>query len=210
MRIERFTGGPTLTHGYLVWDPTTREALAVDAPQGTARALFRQAEAAGLNLLALVLTHGHFDHVLDVPEFDRRGVPVWAHPGDVPLLQYPQPALFGLPMTMPTVRLARELGEGDRLTVGACDWQVLRTPGHSPGSIALYAPAPGVLISGDVLFAGGMGRTDLPFADEPTLFRTLARLLALPGETRVLPGHGPETTLAGEAIWLRDRLATAP
>ncbi|MBI3911169.1 MAG: MBL fold metallo-hydrolase [Armatimonadetes bacterium] len=207
MEIQQFTGGPVDTHGYLVFDLASGEALVVDAPLDTAAPILAEACRRDLRLLGLVLTHGHFDHLLDIPAYAAAGVPVMAHAGDRPLLAFPQPALFGLPLAMPHVPIDRELAEGDELLLGSLSWQVLHTPGHSPGGISLYAPREGVLFPGDVLFAGGMGRTDLPGADALQLYRSLARLADLPPETIVYPGHGPRTTIGAEQDWIRQLAA---
>lgn len=208
MIIERWTGPPVETHAYLVADEATGEAWAIDAPLETARPILARVRERGWRLARLVLTHGHFDHVLDLERYLEAGVPIAAHPLERPLLEAPQTELFGLPYRMPTCRIDEELGEGMRLPLGAESWEVWHVPGHSPGHVALHCPARGVLLSGDLLFQGGFGRVDLPGADAAAIAESLRRVLRLPPDTRIYPGHGPETTVGAERPWLAPMLAS--
>ncbi|MFN3649896.1 MAG: MBL fold metallo-hydrolase [Armatimonadota bacterium] len=207
MKIERWTGPPVETHTYLVANSASGEAWAVDAPLQTAGALLEHVRAQGLRLTRLILTHGHFDHILDVEQYTQAGVPVAICPLEKPLLEAPQTSLFGLPYPMPQVRIDEELGEGMVLRLGADEWQVWHVPGHSPGHVILYSPAQATILGGDLLFQNGYGRVDLPGSDPRQMAASLRRLLDLPKDTRVLPGHGPETTLRQERPWLKDLTA---
>jgi len=149
---------------------------------------------------AVVLTHAHLDHVLGVPSIAAEtGAPVWLHPADRPLYDaVPDQAVwFGL---APPERLTapdQDLAHGARLQVGGLSFEVRHAPGHSPGSVCLLGP--GVVLSGDVLFAGSIGRTDLPGGDFETLIASIEReLLPLPDDTILYSGHGPETTIGRE------------
>lgn len=206
MRIERWTGPPVDTHGYLLSDPGTGEAWAIDAPLDTAAAVLGAAARAGLRLTRLVLTHGHFDHLMDVEQYSRRGVPVSVSPLEAELLAAPQPALFGLPYAMPAVPTDEALHEGARLRLGDTEWEVWHVPGHSPGHVLLYCAPLATLFGGDLLFRGAYGRVDLPGSDPAAMAASLLRLLDLPDETRVLPGHGPEVTIGSERGWLEGLL----
>lgn len=192
MEIEVFTGGPFLTNSYVLWFLEEREAVIVD-PGFLAPVLLEALRRRDMRPRAVIVTHGHVDHVfgamdfagatLYFPEQDRFLVSgVWQN------LRYPPPSGN------------LDLRGGDRLVLpDGQTCQVLATPGHSPGEVSLYLPEAGVLFSGDTLFAGSIGRTDLPGGDYDTLIRSIRReLLVLPEATRVLPGHGPETTLAVE------------
>ncbi len=204
MEIKRWTGPPVDTHAYLVWDEATREAWAIDAPLETWRLVDQWVRSRKLNLTRLILTHGHFDHVLDAERYQEQGIPIALHPADERLLSLEQTALFGLPYPMPKVTISQPLAEGDELTLGQDRWDVWHVPGHAPGHVILHCAAQATVLGGDLLFQGGYGRIDLPGADPVAMAHSLTRLLALPPETRVCPGHGPETTLGAEAEWLPD------
>ncbi|NQU12281.1 MBL fold metallo-hydrolase [bacterium] len=200
MLIETFTAGPAETNGYLVADRPGGSALVIDAPLGTAAAMVRQATDWGAALAVLVNTHGHWDHVLDnaallQPTRVRFGI----HRDSAALLTLPQPRWFGLDLEMPACAPDFFLEEGTPLTVGTLQFEVLECPGHCPGSVALYARAAGVVFTGDVLFAGTVGRTDLPGGDPDTLHNSIiAKLLPLGDDVRVYAGHGSPTTIGAE------------
>ena len=154
-----------------------------------------------------MLTHAHCDHIAGafdvVKAFSQGGagaLPVWVHEAERDWLSNPMlnlSALMGLPVTAPEA--ARLLREGDELELAGEKWRVLHTPGHSPGGITLWHEASGTAIVGDALFAGSIGRTDFPGSSFEVLARSIReKLYKLPDETRVLPGHGPETTIGRE------------
>ena len=145
---------------------------------------------------AILCTHGHNDHIDAAPALaDLTGAPIWLHPADA--------ALWG--MAHPVRQPDAELHAGQVITVAGIDLQVLHTPGHSPGAVCFYAPALGVVFSGDTLFAGGPGATGRSFSDFPTIIDSIShRLLNLPAEAVVHPGHGDDTTIGAEAPHLDD------
>lgn len=185
MRIETFTLGPIQTNCYLVSDDAGNAVL-IDAAAQAPRFLDAVRER-GLTLRALLLTHGHFDHVGAAREIHHAaGCPVYLHPDDRSL----PPALSaGLFWT----ELYRT---GETLTFGDLCFTVLHTPGHTPGSVCLRCGD--VLFSGDTLFAGGCGRTDFPGGDAEQMAASLRRLGSIPEDLRVLPGHGESSTLSAE------------
>lgn len=180
-------------------------AVVVDAPpdpEGVARLLARH----DLVPVALLLTHGHIDHMggaADVAE--PGGIATYVHPDDDyltldPVSQFRM--LFGAPPVdayRPPVN-RRPLADADVLDLGGLSIRVLHTPGHTPGHCCFSLVDEGVLLSGDQLFAGSIGRTDLPGGDFPTLMASMRRVMQLPDETRVLPGHGPETSIRRERL----------
>ena len=206
MRIERWTGPPVDTHTYLVIDEPTREAWVIDAPLQTAETVLQYVAEHDLRLTRVILTHGHFDHVLDAGRYHEASIPVHAHPLDLPLLQAPQTALFGVPYPMPPARIDAELAEGDVLRLGEDEWTVWHVPGHAPGHVILYCEARETVLGGDLLFQGGYGRIDLPGCSAEAMAASLKRLLRLPPPTRVYPGHGPDTTVGAETGWLKPLL----
>lgn len=204
--IERRTGPPVETHTYLVIDEPSGEAWAIDAPWKTAADTLARVKELNLQL-RVILTHGHYDHILDVAAYQLAGIPVALCPAEAPLLELQRTARFGLPMKIPDFRADQELNEGDVLRLGDQEWMVWHVPGHSPGHVILYNAALNTVLGGDLLFQGGFGRVDLPGSDAEQMTASLTRILDLPDETLFYPGHGPETTLGAERPWLEKLVA---
>jgi hydroxyacylglutathione hydrolase len=198
MQIVQIPNGQFVENCYLVIDERAGECAIVD-PGEEAGLILHKVAATGAKPVAIWLTHAHIDHVLGVPRVAAEtGAPVWLHPADRPLYDaVPEQATwFGLeaPALPPP---DRTFAHGDAVRVGDVAFQVRHTPGHSPGSVSLVGP--GVVLGGDVLFAGSIGRTDLPGGDFDTLIASIEReLLSLPEATIVYTGHGPQTTIGHE------------
>jgi glyoxylase-like metal-dependent hydrolase (beta-lactamase superfamily II) len=197
--IESFPLGPFETNCYVVYRPSG-ECWVVDAGYEPGRLLecVRERE---LRPQALVLTHTHADHIAGVDEVrEALRVPVWVHEAEAAWLTDPVKnlsAAVGMPVTArPAERLLRD---GETLDLAGAAWRVLHTPGHSPGGISLYQPESKVVLAGDALFSGSVGRTDFPGSDPRTLAQSIQlRLYTLPDDTTVYPGHGPETSIGVE------------
>ncbi len=174
------------------------EAVLVDPGEEWQRFL-NEVERRQLRVAAIWLTHAHLDHILGVDEVHARtGAPIWLHPGDRQLYDnLPAQALnFGY-RAAPPPEPEHEFAHGQVVALGSHQFQVRHTPGHSPGSVSLLGD--GFALVGDVLFQGSIGRSDLPGGDHNTLIASIRReLLSLPDATRVLSGHGPETTIGAE------------
>jgi hydroxyacylglutathione hydrolase len=155
----------------------------------------------GLAVRHLLLTHAHIDHVLGCAHFARAYGMTWEmHADDLPLLDNAelQARMFGMPLERPPTPDA-SLAEGDEIRFGQAVWRVLHAPGHSPGSVCFHDAANGFVIAGDVLFQGSIGRTDLWGGSTETLLASIRdKLLPMPDETVVYPGHGPATTVGQE------------
>lgn len=190
---------------YLIFDPETKQCVVVDPgmsnPQEE-KAIENFIAEKGLTLTQIINTHLHIDHVAGVPFLRKKyGVPVLAHEGDeiLGLKISHQAAAFGLDLDLDSIEISEYLKAGDVIKVGNGQLKVLAVPGHSKGSIALYDPEGGFLISGDALFKGSIGRTDLPGGDYKELIDSIEdQLLSLPDSTVVFPGHGPSSTIGEE------------
>jgi hydroxyacylglutathione hydrolase len=203
-RIEVGAFGPWVTNAYLVWDGRSPQALVLDPGMGAAPALMERAAANGLRLHLVANSHGHIDHIFDNASIvEASGAPLGIHPEDADRLDGRNSYGMIVERSMAT----RDLREGEQVRVGDLIFDVLHTPGHTEGSICLYEERAGLLLAGDVLFAGSYGRTDLPGGDDDLMVASLARLAReLPDAVRVLPGHGPETTIGRERPWM-ERIA---
>jgi glyoxylase-like metal-dependent hydrolase (beta-lactamase superfamily II) len=200
VRIEVGAFGPWETNAYLVWDGRSDEALVIDPGMGAAAGLMARAADIGLRIHLIANSHGHIDHIFDNAALKRAsGAPLGIHPDDAYRLSGEN--IYGFEVEASVAE--QELREGDSLAIGDLRLRVLHTPGHTEGSVCLYEPDRGLLLAGDVLFRGSYGRTDLPGGNEAQMVASLRRLLGeIPSQTRILPGHGPETTMAREAGWL--------
>ncbi len=202
LTIRSFVAGPLETNAYLVVDDATGEAIVIDAPPGVTADVTQAAEAAGLRIGQIVITHAHWDHIADAASLAAATrAPLAAHPLAVERLQTPsrQP---GIPIEIPPVRPDRLLSDGDEVRVGEVAFQVFHLPGHDPAHIVLYSEDERTLLGGDVLFPGGHGTTEVPGADQAAMDRSLLRLATLPPDVTVYPGHGRSTTIGAEASWL--------
>lgn len=182
---------PLMTNCYLIGDDT---ACAVVDPGGSPELVLAMIERSGLQPAAILLTHGHYDHVRGIPGLLAKypALPVYCHERDLCAAEAVTES-FLLPHVGDN---QRTYGEGDTVTIGTLPVKVWHTPGHSAGSVTLFAEDR--MLCGDTLFAGAMGRCDLPGGDEAAIRLSLCRLAALEGDYRVFPGHGSATTLAQE------------
>lgn len=206
MRIKQFEFSMFGVNTYVVWDEASRECAVID-PACTTEAEWQSLSSfiasEKLTVKHLINTHLHLDHTFgDQRVAEAYGVGLEASPLDAFLGadRQGQADMFHLPMRLPPLQIDVELHQGDRIWLGKEWMEVLEVPGHSPGSLVLWCPADGWLITGDVLFRGSIGRTDLPGGSHSQLVEGIrSKLLPLPGGVRVFPGHGPFTTLAEEA-----------
>jgi hydroxyacylglutathione hydrolase len=206
--VTGFPAGAFAANCYVVAPAPGEECVIIDPGQDAERGIEELLARYRLKPVAVLLTHGHIDHVWSVgPVCGAKGIPAWIHPADRGLLADPasglglnvgQQLFGGITFTEPDD--VRELTDGAALELAGVQLTVGHVPGHTPGSVTFRGGADDLdaLFSGDLLFAGSIGRTDLPGGDHAAMLKSLARTLTLPDETVVLPGHGPQTTVGAE------------
>jgi hydroxyacylglutathione hydrolase len=200
MIFESFPVGPLRCNCTILGDEVTHEAIVVD-PGDNIPEILSRLQKHGLILRQIIITHAHIDHVGGAVLLKRAtGAPVFLNQQDLPLLDAMDMQAGWLGVATPQVEPPDASAE-DGLTIGLATLpgEVIHTPGHTPGSICLLFHGQDLLVAGDTLFAGSIGRTDLPGGDGRRILRSLReRLLVLPDKIRVLPGHGPQTTIGQE------------
>jgi len=199
MLIEKFTVGPLETNCYIVSDAGSKEALIID-PGDEPDLLIDYIKGNNLILKYIICTHCHFDHIAVLSDIkEATGASVVIHKDDLDLYNniQKQGLMWGFeiePLPEPDIFVS----DGDILTIGKIEFKILHTPGHSPGGLCILSG--GILFSGDTLFYGSVGRTDLPGGNIEKLKKSFKYLMELPEKTIVMPGHGPETTIGKEKI----------
>ena len=199
MNVSSLVVGAFDENCWVLHDPARAEVVLIDPGEDAVR-ICAEIERLGARLVAVWLTHAHLDHIGAISGVRRvwPGVPVHLHPADLPIYVNGDraAAYYGLPFEQPE-QPERELAEGQLLEFAGERFTVRHLPGHSPGHVAFIGAEH--CFSGDVLFAGSVGRSDLPLSDPAALAASLERMMALPATLRVHPGHGPSTTIAAEA-----------
>lgn len=213
MGIETIALGELETNCYLVWDDSSREGVVID-PGAEGGYLSEKIIKLKIQLSAIILTHGHFDHVLGLLELHLNfpDVPIYIHMADLSLVKRASASAKHWlghstdPVPLPTTYFQ----QGDVINFGKSRLTVIETPGHTPGSVCLYSPlsvpakgkahdsGDGVLFSGDTLFKSGVGRTDFTYSSSTDLQKSLLKVFKLPPQTTIYPGHGEKSTLADE------------
>lgn len=196
MWLDVFDRNPYGTNCWLLAAEGSEEVVVVDPgfEPDTVRGML---DAAGKRPAAVLLTHAHIDHAGAAAAFAGSEIPVYVHPGDA--LAFTDPAAWGRPgQELATPADLRTFVDGDALTLAGIRVAVLHTPGHTPGSSCLRIGDDVLLFSGDLVFAGSIGRSDFPESDPAAMEASLRRYLSLPDDLRTLPGHGPETTVGQE------------
>jgi len=198
--FETIPVGPLQCNCSLIADERTREAIVIDPGDDIAN-IVELIQRHGVKVRQIIVTHGHIDHVGGAMKLKKlTGAPVLLNQNDAALLRMLPIQAAWVGMAPPdNVTIDDPLRDADTVRAGGISGSIIHTPGHTQGSICLYIEAEKLLIAGDTLFAGSIGRTDLPGGDFDQIMRSLhERVLALPDDTNVLPGHGPMTTIGAE------------
>ncbi|PIP32846.1 hypothetical protein COV53_00010 [Candidatus Gottesmanbacteria bacterium CG11_big_fil_rev_8_21_14_0_20_37_11] len=206
LKVITLPVGRMATNCYLIVDTTVNHGLVID-PGDDADYVIQKVEREKCTLKAIIATHGHFDHIMSVLELQLAyNIPFLINKNDDFLIsQMQSSAKFFLKINPgPSPEVNGFLENGDTYKLGKFKFKVIQTPGHTPGSICLYEKHGKIIFTGDLLFAGGVGRTDFSYSDGKKLHSSLRKIFLLPENTRVCPGHGPSTTLGEEKAGLPD------
>ncbi len=189
-----------MTNAFVIADENAKQAVLFDAPDHTIAPFLDEVAKNGWELIGLWLTHGHFDHLADHAVVKERfpEAQIFIHSLEEPSLIQPGSRMFDLPFIIPPGKADRLVNDGDILHIGAIEVRVIHTPGHAPGHVMYHLPKENVLVGGDLIIGGSVGRTDLPGSSITVLNESIRKIMKLPPETRLLPGHGDVTTLGDE------------
>ncbi|MBS0585964.1 MAG: MBL fold metallo-hydrolase [Verrucomicrobia bacterium] len=202
MILEFVTTGLFETNAYLVGCEKTHIAGIIDPAPGSYELLEPFLKKHGLKLQGIYLTHSHIDHIADAHLFQQDGIPIYVHPLDKANLI--DPGSDGIPNILDVVGATPTgfLQEGESFSIGEITFEILFTPGHSPGSVSFYSAKEDILFTGDLLFCSAHGRTDFPSSSAQALYRSLREVMKLPDSCRVFAGHGDDTTIGAEKKWV--------
>lgn len=198
--LEGFPCGPFQTNAYILACSETHKGVFID-PAPESLDVLTEA-ATGYKMEGILLTHSHWDHIADLKALKRSfHIPVYVHPLDAKNVR--TPGSDGVPLAFPIegVEPDYDLNDGQIFHLGHLELYVIHTPGHTPGGVCFYLEKEKILIAGDTLFKGAIGKLSLPTADPSAMWKSLKKLEKLPHETRVYSGHGPPTTIGAES-WL--------
>ena len=200
--IEKFEDGPVWTIGYLVYDAGAREAVVIDVPMWSGEKIYKRVRELSLSVKNIVATHGHWDHTGEMKKLKSlTAAVVCANKADEWMMIDPNGMVIAPPEPIEPVKVEIPLVDGSELSVGGITFSVIHTPGHSAGSICLYEANAKILFTGDTLFAGSIGRIDLPTGSMEEISKSIPeKIMTLPEDVKIYPGHGPGSTLKRERM----------
>ena len=203
MDIEILPAGPIQTNSYLVINKSQNTAFAIDAGPESYDLILGEAEKNSVALEGLVVTHPHWDHIMDLYKFNEKGIPVYAAESAVDMIENIslQESMAFPGMEFTAAKVDTTVKQGKKLTLAGFELEIRNAPGHCPGSILVYSSSAGCCFTGDVIFDGSVGRTDLPGGDMNLLMTSIReQVYTLPDETILYPGHGSSTLVGKEKI----------
>lgn len=200
MQILMDSGGIAMTNTFVIADEVAKVAVMFDAPDHLAGGILDEVQRREWDLIGLWLTHGHFDHIADHQVVTDRfpNAKVLIHPLDHPKLKEPNSSIFVLPFVIPPRQADALVNDGQRLAIGSLQVEVLHTPGHAPGHVMYHFPVEKLLVGGDLIIGGSVGRTDLPDSNHSQLNASIRKVMKLPDDTQLLPGHGQPSSIGHE------------
>lgn len=198
--IEKFEDGPVWTIGYLVYNGSSKEAMVIDVPIWSSEKIYSRIRELGLSVKYIVATHGHWDHTGEMKKLKSlTGARICASREDEWMMSDPNGMVIAPPEHIEPVEVDEPLDDNSEIHVAGMTFKVIHTPGHSAGSICLYGENRKILFTGDTLFSGSIGRVDLPTGSMEEISKSISeKIMALPEEVRIFPGHGDESTLKRE------------
>ncbi len=199
LKIGRMTMGPASTNCYFVYDNDSRNAIVFDVPCD-GKGIYTRLKDNGINVVGVLLTHGHFDHIMGANELRQAAsIKIYACEDEQDVCENTHNNCTEQVGRLYTVKCNKYLKDGEEIDIEGIKCRLIETPGHTKGSSCYYFEDEGILISGDTLFCGSIGRSDLPTGSESTLIRSIKeKLMCLPDDVKVYPGHGDETTIGYE------------
>jgi hydroxyacylglutathione hydrolase len=203
MKIINIESGPVYTNSYLIWDEQSKEGAVIDAPPDICEEFLQKMKENGINLQAILFTHTHWDHTADVGALhEATGASVYVHKDDEFRLLAPmEHSIFPLPFELKPFNDSKYLSDSQLIEIGSISIQVLHTPGHTEGGVCFVLVRDKIVFTGDSLFLESIGRTDLPGGNADVLLNSIKnKILALPDDYIVYPGHGPSTTIRYEKL----------
>lgn len=201
MKLIAIPAGPIGTNAWLLINESNSEAILFDAPPESYKTIMKRVEAGNYSLKALFITHGHWDHMLDSHLFADDGVPIYAHMDGKEFMEHPENmSRYAMPgLTWKGAAISNPVKDGEKINIAAIELEVKTAPGHCDGSIIIYIKEIASAITGDVIFNGSIGRTDLPGGSFEVLEQQIRnQVYTLPDETVLCPGHGDRTTVEKE------------
>lgn len=200
MQILMDSGGIAMTNTFVIADEVAKVAVMFDAPDHLANGILDEVQRRGWDLIGLWLTHGHFDHIADHQVVTDRfpNAKVLIHPLDHAKLKEPNSSIFVLPFVIPPREADALVEDGQQLQIGSLKVEVIHTPGHAPGHVMYHFPLEKILVGGDLIIGGFVGRTDLPDSDHSQLNASIRKVMQLPDATQLLPGHGQPSSIGHE------------
>ncbi len=200
--VEKFEDGPIWTIGYLVHTGPGGEAIVIDVPMWSSEKIYKRTLEIGLLVKYIIATHGHWDHIGDMEKLKAlTGAQVCAHQGDEWMMRDPNGMVIVPPESIEPVEIDIRLNCGGTVETSGTKLKVIETPGHSAGSICLFEEDERILFTGDTLFSGSIGRVDLPTGSMDAISKSVQeKLMTLPGDVKIYPGHGGDSTLEKEKL----------